>query len=377
MREEMYVTVDGKRLRCGYTTGTCAAAAARAAAGLLLSGEEPRSVRMAVPAGNVLEIPVEDLRLEGGSASCSVRKDGGDDADATHGLMVEARVSLRPDGAISVDGGEGVGRVTKGGLDQPVGSAAINSTPRRMIAEALEDARRAAGSASGLEAVISVPGGAEASKRTFNSRLGIVGGISILGTSGIVEPMSDAGLIGAIRAEMGVRLAEGRRILLLVPGNMGRDFSRGMGGDSEAVKCSNFIGEAIDCAAEKGAEGILVVGNLGKMVKVAGGVMNTHSRQGDCRMEIMCAAALEAGASAEEARRVLGCASTDDALDAMGPDLARRASGILMDKIAFHLRSRAGGMRAEAVVFSSKYGELGETGGARGMIAEIERQARK
>jgi cobalt-precorrin-5B (C1)-methyltransferase len=367
----MYVTVDGKRLRCGYTTGTCASAASKAAALYLVSDKRPDSVLVATPSGKAVEIRIEDCRIEDGCAVCSVRKDGGDDIDATHGVLVCSKVSVRQDGGIRIDGGEGVGRVTKNGLDQPVGSAAINSTPRRMISYALAEVRDSFGMTTGFDAVISVPEGAEVAKRTFNSRLGIEGGISILGTSGVVEPMSDAGLMGAVKAEIDVRLAEGDRLLLVVPGNMGKAFSEHMGADDKAVKCSNFIGETIDYAVERKAEGLLLVGNLGKMVKVAGGMMNTHSRWGDCRMEILSAGALEAGADADIARRILNCVSTDDALHALGEDLRVKTMKRIIERMAFHLGNRAGGMRIEVVVFSSKYGKVGETGGACRMMKDI------
>jgi cobalt-precorrin-5B (C1)-methyltransferase len=367
----MYATVDGKRLRCGYTTGTCASAASKAAAMYLISGECPDSVAVATPSGREVEIEIEDRRLEDGYAVCSVRKDGGDDIDATHGILIFSKVSVRKDGLIVIDGGEGVGRVTKNGLDQPVGNAAINSRPRMMINGALADVRNSFDITDGFDVVISAPEGAATAKRTFNSRLGIVGGISILGTSGIVEPMSDAGLMGAVRAEMDVRMAEGGRFLLIVPGNMGKAFSEDLGADDKAVKCSNFIGETIDYAVGKKAEGILVIGNLGKMIKVAGGMMNTHSRWGDCRMELLAAGAVEVGADADAARRILGCATTDDALCVMGEELRMKTMERIMERIAFHLGNRAGDVGIEAVVFSSKYGKVGETSGAERMMNRI------
>ena len=375
--DEMYVYVNNKRLRRGHTTGTCAAAASKAAAMALL-GSPADTVSITTPKGIVLDLPVEDLRVEEGTASCAVRKDGGDDIDATHGALVYSEVSMIPEG-IEIDGGAGVGRVTRKGLDQPPGNAAINRVPRSMIREAFEDVSSAMGYAGGLRAVISVPAGAEIAERTFNPRLGIEGGISILGTSGIVEPMSETALVDTIRTEMRMRAANGNRVLLVVPGNYGKDFSEGIDGiDPEfAVKCSNFVGEMLDCAVELGVD-IVLVSNLGKMVKLAGGIMNTHSRNADARMEILAANAAMAGASMDCVRGIMGCISTDDALDAIDREgLIPEVSRLLIDKIEFHMNHRTGGrIRTGAVMFSSVYGLLGKTSLADELLDEVRREMR-
>lgn len=375
--DDMYVYVNNKRLRRGHTTGTCAAAASKAAAMALL-GSPADTVSITTPKGIVLDLPVEDLRVEGGTASCAVRKDGGDDIDATHGALVYSEVSMIPEG-IEIDGGAGVGRVTRKGLDQPPGNAAINRVPRSMIREALEDVSSAMGYAGGLRAVISVPAGAEIAERTFNPRLGIEGGISILGTSGIVEPMSETALVDTIRTEMRMRAANGNKVLLVVPGNYGRDFSEGIDGINPefAVKCSNFVGEMLDCAVELGVD-IVLVSNLGKMVKLAGGIMNTHSRNADARMEILAANAAMAGASMDCVKDIMGCISTDDALDAIDREgLIPEVSRLLIEKIEFHMNHRTGGrIRTGAVMFSSVYGLLGKTSLADGLLDEVRRELR-
>lgn len=374
-QDEMYVFVNNKRMRCGHTTGTCAAAASKAAAMAVL-GKAVSTVRIATPKGITLDLPVEDLRIEEGKASCAVRKDGGDDIDATHGAMVYSEVSIIPSG-IEIDGGIGVGRVTRKGLDQPPGNAAINRVPRSMIREALEDVASSLGYTGGFRAVISVPEGIGIAEKTFNPRLGIEGGISILGTSGIVEPMSETALVNTIRTEMHMRVANGNRTLLVVPGNYGKDFSEGIDGiDPDfAVKCSNFVGEMLDYAVELRAD-ILLVSNLGKMVKLAGGIMNTHSRNADARMEILAANAAVAGADIECVRRIMGCISTDDALDAINDeDLVPQVSKLLLDKIEFHMNHRTGGaIRTGAVMFSSVYGPLGRTSLANELLDEIRRE---
>ena len=202
---ERYVVKQNKRLRCGYTTGSCAAAAAKAAAELLLGGENPEQVELLTPKGILLTLTPEDCRRGETWAGCAIRKDGGDDPDATNGILVYARVEQDNGSEILIDGGTGVGRITLPGLEQPVGAAAINRVPRAMIQNAVEEICEAYDYRGGLRVVISVPQGEEIAQKTFNPRLGIQGGISILGTTGIVEPMSETALIKSIEVEMGVR----------------------------------------------------------------------------------------------------------------------------------------------------------------------------
>lgn len=371
--DEMYRIVNNRRMRCGHTTGTCAAAASKAAAETLLTHRMVRKVSISTPKGIVLNLPVEDMTVDDGSVRCAVRKDGGDDIDATDGLLVYATVS-KTDRGIEIDGAEGVGRVTRKGLDQPVGNAAINHVPRRMITEALTDVMSATGYSGGLRTVISVPGGIETAKKTFNPRLGIEGGISILGTSGIVEPMSETALIDTIRTEMRMRVANGAHTLLVVPGNYGKDFTDNIPGiDPEfAVKCSNFIGDMLDYAVELGVD-VLLISNLGKLVKVAGGIMNTHSRNADCRMEILAANTALAGGSMESVKRIMDCISTDDALDVIESEgLIGKVSERLIDRIGFYMNHRTGGsICTGAVMFSSVYGLLGKTSTADGLVERI------
>ncbi len=376
--DSMFIVVNNKKLRCGYTTGSCAAAASKMAAMILLGKDAAESVEIITPKGTCLSLNVEDISIHEDRVTCAVRKDGGDDIDATHGTLIYSTVSKRSDGKIEIDGGEGVGRVTRKGLDQPPGNAAINSVPRSMIKEALDDVCESMGYVDGLNAVISVPEGMKISKKTFNPRLGITGGISILGTTGIVEPMSETALIDTIKTELNVRKASGHEYILVVPGNYGKDFSDGMEGmDGDiAVKCSNFIGETIDHASKLGFKGFLLVGNLGKLVKLAGGLMNTHSRWGDCRMEIMSSNSIVAGADAETAKIIMSCISTDDALDVLsGSGDMEATMKEIIDKIEFHLNHRSSEeMRIGAVVFSSKYGKLGETSLAEELTERIKEQ---
>lgn len=365
---EHYISVGREKLRCGYTTGTCAAAAARGAAELLLTGQLPPAVHIDTPAG----IPVEAELLEPSSgpdwASCAVRKDGGDDPDATHGTLIFARVEGYSEPGVTIDGGEGVGRVTRPGLDQPVGAAAINRVPRQMIGQQVEAAMAAHGCDSGLRVVISAPEGERLAQKTFNPRLGIVGGISILGTSGIVRPMSEAALIDSLRLEQDMLAAAGATDIVVTPGNYGETFARevlglGLG---RWCTCSNYIGEAIDHAAGLGFRSLLLVGHVGKLCKVAAGVMNTHSRVADGRRETLCTHAALCGGDRATVEALYRTITTDDAVAILdGAGLREAVMASLTQALDEQLKRRAGAeMAIEAIFFSNRYGILGKTAGA-------------
>ncbi len=372
---EEYIVKGGKKLRLGYTTGSCAAAAAKAAAYMLLTGRRLERVELTTPKGIRLALPVREIRMGEEAVSCAIEKDGGDDPDVTTGTLIFAEVSRQKSPGVSIDGGAGVGRVTKPGLDQPVGAAAINSVPRKMIRENAEEILRLTGETGGLSVVISVPGGETLAKKTFNPRLGIVGGISIIGTTGIVEPMSEAALVETIRVELRQRRESGAEYVLLTPGNYGSDFVRdGLGLDpAEAVQTSNFIGDAVEMCREMGFRGALLVGHVGKLVKVAGGMLNTHSKYGDCRMEILAAHAAAAGLRSERVEEILNCAACDDALRVLREENLYEATlARLTEHVGFHLRAKAGeSMEMEAILFSKVYGELGRTAGAGALLRRI------
>ena len=378
---DSFITKDGKRLRRGYTTGSCAAAAAKAASLMLLGGGELETVWLMTPRGIGLTLEVKDITRGDGYVRCGIVKDSGDDPDVTNGMTVYARVEKTSDPhAVSIDGGEGIGRVTKPGLDQPVGQAAINSTPRRMIAEALREVMEEFGYGGGLSVVISAPEGTELAKKTFNPRLGIVGGLSILGTTGIVEPMSDEAVVETIRTELSLRAADGRTAVLFVPGNYGADYIKNeLGIDPEtAVTVSNFIGDAFSLAAEAGFRDALLVGHIGKLVKLAGGIFNTHSRWGDCRAEIFAAHAGMWGASAETVRRIMDSAMTDDMLAILDEaGLRERVMASVTERMEFHLshQKTIGAMRTGAVTFSNVCGILGKTSEADAILERIRKEA--
>lgn len=370
---DQYVYKNNKKMRMGYTTGSCAAAASKAAAWMLLHGQILPEVELMTPKGIGLHLEVLDPKLSEGEASCAIRKDAGDDPDVTDGLLIYATVNKAEKPGVTLDGGEGVGRVTRVGLEQAVGDAAINKVPRQMIREGVEEICRGAGYTGGLSVIISIPGGEELARKTFNPRLGIVGGISVLGTSGIVEPMSEEALIQTIRVDIKMQLSGGRSYLVLVPGNYGLDFLEDYEPEvlKRSVKYSNFLGEAIDAAVEFGAKGILLVGHIGKLVKLAAGIMNTHSRNADARMDILTAHAAVLGADQETAARLMDCITTDEALDILKEKgLLEPVMKRLLERMEFYVDHRSGkSLERGILTFSLEQGVLGESTDVRRLIA--------
>ena len=366
---EHYVRSGQKLLRCGYTTGTCAALAAAGAARLLLTGTTPETVALRTPKGIVVEVAPLFCRKTADGAECAIEKDGGDDVDVTTGLPVIAQVALLSDASgVVISGGKGVGRVTKPGLDQPVGEAAINHVPREMITEALHREAENAAYQGGFSVTISIEGGEEVAKRTFNPHIGVEGGLSVLGTSGIVEPMSQQAILDTIQLEMNqasLRAGTPRR-LILSPGNYGLDYLHETYPKFAAVsvvKTSNFIGDTLDMAASAKFEEVLLVGHVGKLVKLAGGIMNTHSHTADCRTELFCTHAALCGASREVCTALMDAATTDACLDILdAADLRAPVLESLLRAIQLHLDRRAAGtFRVGAILFSNQHGPLGQT----------------
>lgn len=386
-----------KMLKRGYTTGTCAAAAAKAASAMLFLKEDIREVSLTVPAGVTLFLEVENIVRRKKSVSCAVRKDAGDDPDITDGMLVFAEVrvveeSLNKDQNVTVliRGGQGVGRVTKKGLEQPVGSAAINRVPRQMITEAVGEIARRHGFQGILEVTVFLPEGEVLAKKTFNPRLGIVGGLSILGTTGIVEPMSEKALTETILLEMKVKRQEDVRTLILVPGNYGSDFLEETLGISteQAVKCSNYIGEALDMAVALGFQKVLLVGHIGKFVKLAAGIMNTHSHMADARGEIFLAAishlaSKELKDHPQRSERFLRLVpeleesvTTDEMLSICERGgIRKEVMGRIMERISWQLSQRTKEeLGTELITFSKEWGILGMTDHAMELVREIERE---
>lgn len=388
--KEIGRTLSG--LRLGYTTGSCAAAAAKAAVGMLLSGEEIRQVRLLTPAGILLYLDVEEIRREQEMVRCGVRKYSGDDPDVTDGMLVvvsaektdapanaEGDITFR-EGRTVLAGGEGIGRVTKPGLEQRPGAPAINRVPRSMIFAAVREMCSRHGYEGWIRVTVSIPGGEETAKKTMNPRLGILGGLSVLGTTGIVEPMSEKALTDTIFLEMKLFSGSGRKYCCAVPGNYGAGYLRELGLDPEqAVRFSNYAGDLIDDACLLGMEGLLLVGHAGKLVKLAAGVMNTHSRQADCRMEILGVHAAMAGASRETVCRIMDSINTEEAVRILRQcGLLEEVMKTVLERIQFYLDQRAGGrLRIGAILFSSEEGILGRTETAGILEQRIREENRK
>lgn len=359
------VIKQNRELRCGYTTGSCAAAAAKGAAGSLLLRNPQTEVSILTPAGIRLLLPLENLKVWDDCASCCVTKDAGDDPDVTDGIHIYADVKKIPAPEIIIEGGRGIGRVTRKGLSQPPGEAAINQVPHRMITDAVREVLDCSDYEGGLLITIWTPEGEQTAEKTFNPRLGIEGGISILGTTGIVEPMSEKALVKSIEADMRIRLAEGNGYLLVTPGNYGAVHIKEQYGMEEEriLKCSNFVGETIDMAVNLRAKGLLFVSHIGKFIKLSGGIMNTHSREADCRAELMAAAAIRSRAGLETAKDILDAKTTEEALSFLEAEgLMETVMKDICQRIGESLSRRSyGRIMTGAVIFSNVYGFLGQT----------------
>lgn len=370
-----------KELRKGFTTGSCGAAAAKAALYMLLTGSVKDEIEIITPGGAVFRTEVKDIFREGNRMRCAVVKDGGDDPDVTTGLHVTAEVLAeeRTDGAleIRIEGGPGVGRVTLPGLDQPVGNAAINRVPRQMIEKELSEVAELLDFRGRIRVILSVPGGEAAAERTFNPRLGIEGGISILGTTGIVEPMSTRAILDTIRVELNQRKALGDRIAAVSPGNYGLNFMKETYGYdlNRSVKCSNYVGDTVDMVREMDFRGMLLTGHIGKLIKVSGGIMNTHSKEGDARMELLAAGVIRAGGSMDTLRGILNCRVTEEALGIIqteSPALLRKSMESVLDRILYYLRKRAGAeLPVECILYSNEFGLLAASPGAMDMLEKL------
>ena len=369
---EEYQFSQGKNLRCGYTTGSCATAAAKAAATMLLTGERVATVRIDTPKGVVLELEPLEVELAEQYVSCAIRKDSGDDPDDTNGVLVFAKVEKVAEPGVHIEGGVGVGRVTKPGLACAVGGPAINPTPRRMITAEVGSVMEQVGYSKGLLVTISIPEGVEIAKKTFNPRLGIIGGLSVLGTSGIVEPMSEKALIETMYVEMRAQKARGNKHLLVFFGNYGEDFTRDvMQLDLEgAVTCSNFVGELLDYAVFLGFETLLLIGHSGKLVKLAQGVMNTHSKYADCRTELFALEAMFHGASIEVGQEIYHCLTTDEVTKILKREqIFEPVMDKVTERIDFYMQHRVHGkIKTAAFMFSNVYGILGKTKAADELI---------
>lgn len=352
-------------LKSGYTTGTCAAMAASAAVKMIFEQKTVEFQSVMTPKGKIIEAEILNPVFDSVSASCAVKKYSGDDPDVTNGILIYAHVKINNTANINIDGGIGVGRVTKPGLQRKIGEAAINNVPRKMILENIQALFEDYGYEGGADIVIYVPEGEERAKKTYNPKLGIVGGISILGTSGIVEPMSEQAVIDTIKVELSVKKAEGGSYAVITPGNYGMDFIKeSLELDlNKAVKCSNFVGDTLDFVRKMEFKGVLLIGHIGKLVKLAGGIMNTHSRNADGRMEIMAANTALVTDNVMLMRSIMSCVSTDEAIKHIKDEgILNEVMQKIIERAAFYADNRVKGeIEVGILMFSNAYGILGKT----------------
>ena len=289
---------NGHTQRYGFTTGTTATAAAIGATYMYLNDTRD-IVDVELPAGITLTIPLEFVKKEKNLFTCGVKKNAGDDPDVTDGILISTKLEfIKKENGLEFNffAGEGVGVFTKDGLALPKGEAAINPVPRQMMIDNLSVILKEHGFSGIVNITVTVENGADIAKKTFNERLGIIGGISILGTSGLVLPMSKTALLQTIEADIKFRLKNSKeRRVYLAPGNIGAKFlENNFNINSTTVAIiSNFIGESIDYAISNDAREIVLCGDLGKLIKLSGGIMNTHSNDSDSRLELLASSILK------------------------------------------------------------------------------------
>lgn len=374
---EQFIVSGTKKLRCGITTGSCGAMAALASTEAVLGGKFPEYVKITTPKGWIAKAEIlEPKFISKNNAVCAVQKDAGDDPDATDGILIFAEAKILSEktdsvskSSVRITAGVGIGKITKSGLDQKVGEFAINSVPRKMIEESVESVCKKYGFSGEIEIKLSCPEGVEIAKKTFNPILGIQGGISILGTTGVVEPMSETALIESLEVEIRV-IAESLRgkavrPLVITPGNYGVDFIRKYPEIEKLpqLKCSNFIGNAIDLASLYDFTHVFFIGHAGKFVKLAGGIFNTHSHIADCRMEIIASHGALCGAEQFDVARIFNCATVDAAFEILDES---NATQMVVNSIVRSAQKRIaqkvqGKYKFGFLMFSNERGLLGKT----------------
>ncbi len=335
-----------EKLRTGFTTGSCAAAASKAA---LLAVRDQRNIESAdvrIPRGDYISIKIERCEFEKSRARCSVIKDGGDDPDVTHGAEIVVNLELTGNrGRIEIDGGAGVGTVTKPGLGLEIGKAAINPVPKKMIVENLSEIGGDVLEEGGIRVVISVPRGEELAPKTDNPRLGIVGGISILGTSGIVIPFSTASYAAAIRQSLDVAVAAGDKTVVLTTGGRSEELSKGIVDVAEHcfVQMGDFSGYTIQQCAKKGVEQAYVVGFIGKLAKMAAGVRQTHVKGSKVDMGFLAGLAAQCGADGTVSGQILDANTARHVSEIVKENGIDGFFQLVCDNVYRHMRDFSGG----------------------------------
>ncbi|MBP2627084.1 MAG: cobalt-precorrin-6A synthase (deacetylating) [Firmicutes bacterium] len=301
-----------KRMRSGITTGTCAAAATKAAL-LAWSGKLPDVVDVTSPQGNTIHVKIATYEQLANGGKGAVIKDAGDDPDVTHGTTVLAEVEVKKDTDVIITAGIGVGIVTKPGLSIAIGEPAINPGPRKMIVQAVRDVLPVG---FGAIVKITIPDGQRLAERTLNPSLGIIGGLSIIGTTGIVEPMSEEAFKNSLSPQISMVKALGYDQVVFAPGKIGQDIATNRYGipAETVIQTSNFIGHMLESAVHYNMKKVLLFGHLGKLVKVSAGIFHTHNRMADARFETLAAYMAAEGASQQAILDILACNTTEAAM---------------------------------------------------------------
>ena len=368
-----------QNFRCSFTTGTCAALAAKAAAMAIIDGKIPDKVSIITNKGIKITVPIENGGLDGKTAWCSIIRDAGDESDLTNGKEIISTVELTDDtGVVEIDGGVGIGRITKQGLEMPCGSAAIYPGPRASITFAVSQTLSECGYPGGAKVVVSIPEGEKLARRTYNSMIGIEGGLSVLGTTNIIEPMSERALLDAIEDTI-IQAAIRSDKLILTPGKFGEAYINREGYRKYCVpliKSSNFIGDVLDMAASQHFKQVILIAHTAKLCKLSAGIMNTYSKNADGRNEVFCTNAALSGANMETLEALEQAQKSDECIEILDKAGIRGMTITkIMNKVQMHLEKRvAGAFEVGAVMFSNVYGTIGKTWQAEEILRQWEKE---
>jgi cobalt-precorrin-5B (C1)-methyltransferase len=345
-------------LRYGNTTGACAAAAAKAALIALIDSPVDR-VGVPSPFGVRFEILVKEAKkLSIDTCAATVVKDAGDDIDATDKLEISATVRLTNDGKVTIKSGKGIGIVTKPGLPEAIGQAAINPMPRRMIEESVKEVLP---TGKGADVTLIIPEGEKVAAKTLNPKLGIVGGLSVLGTTGIVKPLSMEACRRSLVPQIDVALSEGYERVFFVPGNIGERITKKLFKPPEdaIVQTGDFVGYMLDKAVDKGVKEIVFLGHPGKLAKVAAGIFNTHHKVADARNEVVAAYAGAVGAGATVVNRILQANTTEEAITLLKQaNLSEQVFDRIAERVSQRVSERVQQKIKVSVVLVSLDGEV-------------------
>lgn len=365
---DSYVYIDGKKYKRGYTTGATTTAAIKGALYMLLNQKKIEHIKIDTPKNIVLDLNLIDQRIEKNFASCAVIKDGGDDIDETSGIKIYAEVRLNDCGQINLFGKKGVGVITKKGLGLEIGEYAINKTPRAMIEK---EVKKLLPKGNGIDVYITIPKGEEVAKKTFNPKLGIIGGISIIGSTGIVEPMSKEAFKKSLSLELNMKKEEGINNICFAFGNHGIDYLKKSGVDEKNIaRTSNFIGFMLDEAKRMNFKKIYLCGHLGKLIKVSAGIFDTHSKVADGRIETIIYNLALLKADYEIIKEISKCVTTEAAIEIINDNNLNKVFNIIAnnakDKIMQRIKDEE--IEIEVEIFDLEKNFLGKSDNANRLL---------